>query len=297
MRVLVTGVSGFLGTAVAVELADRSATVVGVSRSAPLLPPGRGVRYAPVDLCAPGPVLASVAEPAPDTLVHLATAFTTETRSEVAAARDAAMWATLAGALAGVRRVVIASTELGHYGRRSLSAYQQGYVAAKEQLELAALAFHQETGVPVAIHRFPHLAGATELARDRRRARLVAKLLRSAAGAEPAPVEIYVPAATRMRFLHVREAAAVLADRAATARGFTVAECGPEAVTVDFAELVEVVERVVGTPPDIRWKHGAPTGPATLDEARAEVLVGMFRDTYARSGLDEDPTPVPAGAA
>ncbi|MGH3698382.1 MAG: NAD-dependent epimerase/dehydratase family protein [Pseudonocardiaceae bacterium] len=39
---MVTGVSGFLGLAVALELLEQGHEVLGVSRSSPVVPPGAG---------------------------------------------------------------------------------------------------------------------------------------------------------------------------------------------------------------------------------------------------------------
>jgi nucleoside-diphosphate-sugar epimerase len=279
MPVVVTGTSGFLGRAVTSELAERGLVVTGVSRSTPDLTTAGDFDFRAVDLCEESAVRAVLAEVRPRALVHLATSFTSGADHREAEQLDYRMWRNLAAAATSVDRVVIASTELCRTDTAHLSAAQRVYVASKCRLERMALDFCQRTGTPALLYRLPHLAGATEQVRDKHDARILNRLLRSALGVDPDPVDIYVPASTPLRYLHVRTAAETVADRvAAPMTGFAIQECGTEAVTLTIAELVCLVGRVAGADPAVHWRHGRPGQPGR-GSWRLSKAEQMVRDT------------------
>lgn len=203
---MVTGVSGFLGTAVALELLEQGHEVLGVSRSSPVVPPGARLASTSLDLCDRLAVRAVLRETRPDVLIHLATSFRTGVDHGDAAKQDIQMRRNLTSA--GLfDRVVIASTELGKSVNDQLTTFQQAYVNSKVRLERDALNFYQDTNTPTVLCRFPHLAGATEHVRDRNYSRILNKLLRSAVGDNQSSIDIYVPYQATLRYMHIQTTA------------------------------------------------------------------------------------------
>ncbi|MBV9846805.1 MAG: NAD(P)-dependent oxidoreductase [Kutzneria sp.] len=284
MRVLVTGASGYVGTAVTLEMLDRGIEICGVSRTVPTLPPNNVVEHVQLDLRDCAEVSNSLSQLKPDVLVHLATSFTSGVDVAQALEHDSLMWRNAVQAIPSVRRVVITSTELVNDKRHT--QFQKAYVRSKRRLEAAALRFFQRTNVPVSICRFPHLAGATEYVRDRRPDRILNRLLTSVLDGMHGDVEMYVPYWTQLRYMHVQNAAEMVADRVLTAGGFAIEQCGAEATTIDLSELVQIVSKVAGSPPRVRWRHGSPTGVDGEPTWRLTKIERIVRDTYAVMASD-----------
>lgn len=274
-----TGVSGFLGRAVALELMERGFEVTGVSRTEPALVDGR-LRHVALDLCARASTHRVFAVFRPDVTVHLATTFTSGIPYEEAIRLDCRMWRNLSGVAHQTGRMLIASTELSIQLDDQLTPFQRAYVKSKASLERDALSFYQLTNTPTWACRFPHLAGATEQVGDRHTGRILNKLLLSAVGVSRDPVPIYVAHNARLRYLHVQDAAETLADRAESFTGFGIEECGSEAIEISFGELVHLVERVVGSPPRVEWLHGSPDGEQ-ISGWRLGKAERIVRDTFA----------------
>ncbi|MGH3701319.1 MAG: NAD-dependent epimerase/dehydratase family protein [Pseudonocardiaceae bacterium] len=249
--------------------------------------PGARLASTSLDLCDRVAVRAVLRETRPDVLIHLATSFRTGVEHSDAAKQDTQMWRNLTSA--GLfDRVVIASTELGKSVSDQMTAFQQAYVDSKIRLERDALNFYQDTNTPTVLCRFPHLAGATEHVRDRNYNRILNKLLRPAVSGNQKPIDIYVPYQTTLRYMHVQTASEIIVNRVARFEGFAINECGADAVAIDFAELVHVVDRIVGKTPNVTWSQGAPSGQHVVGGWRLGKAERLVRDTLAWIAEEEE---------
>jgi nucleoside-diphosphate-sugar epimerase len=171
-KVLVTGVSGFIGTPTARELARRGLDVVGVCRRADFALEGARVRRA--DLLDRAQIDALIEEERPDALLHLAWIATPgvyrDAPQNIAWAREG-LYLLERFATRGGTRAVMAGTCFEYDGtcgflREDITPERPDtlYGCAKLSLSVLARAYARQIGLPLAWARLFYLLGERESA-------------------------------------------------------------------------------------------------------------------------------------
>ena len=280
MRALVTGAAGFVGGAVARELALRGNEVVSVYRRATTSTVRSEGQVEVCDLVQPDAVKGLVERVRPQLVFHLASAFPGTTDAAAATSIDTAMVDNILAACDRRTRFVLASTDLILPGEAT-TPFQQAYVRSKLYCESRLFERFQETAAAVSVIRFPRVCGVTDGIADVHDNRILTKLLLSAMGRLPEPVEMVVPDTSTYNFCEIQDAMKVAADMGIGSMpgSFSVSDLQGLSFAIDIFSLVSLVGTAVGKPPKVKWLF-QPSGMVRVDEPTARRIMRVLRDMH-----------------
>lgn len=294
--VLVTGATGFLGSALTSELCDRGARVVALIRDhvpdSPLVRSGTVARINAVrGALEDGTTIErAIGEYEVDTVFHLAAQAIVGVahRNPVGTlkANIEGTWNVLDAARrnGSVRRVIVASSDKA-YGEHDVLPYEEShalrgahpYDVSKSCADLISLSYHRTYGLPVCITRCGNLFGAGDLNFNR----IVPGTIRAVHDSQR-PV-IRSDGSPLRDYIHVRDAvsaylllAEAMGDREILGHAFNFGTAQPLSVLEITRKILELMNR-----PDLE--------PNVLNEARGEILHQYLSSEKARRILGWQP--------
>jgi CDP-glucose 4,6-dehydratase len=300
---LITGIGGFLGSALAKALLEAGATIVGILRDATAIPllEIRGIadrlNLVRGSITESGLVERAVNEYEVDTVFHLAAQALVRVanRSPVSTFESniAGTWQVLEAvrALPSVERVVVASSDKAYgvqpvlpYTEHSALAASYPYDASKACADILARSYAVSFGLPVGVLRCANIYGAGDL----NWSRLIPGTIRSALLGE-APV-IRSDGTPERDYLYLDDAVDAylrLADHLPDARGEAFNAGTGKAVSV--LKLVKQILTAVGTDlsPQILGEANREIDRQFLDSTKANKLLEWMPKTDLEEGLQK----------
>jgi CDP-glucose 4,6-dehydratase len=293
-RVLVTGIGGLVGSALAKRLVEEGADVVGVVRDSPgkRMLELRGIAHQVAvvsgSLADPGLAQRAVNEYEVDTVFHLAAQALVgvANRSPISTFESniLATWQVLEAARLGmtVERVVVASSDKA-YGNQKVLPYTEStplgglypYDASKACADILARSYAATYGVPIAVARCANIYGPGDL----NWSRLIPGTIRSAlSGEDPIIRSDGTPERDYIYLDDAVDAYLKLADAIPGATG--LAFNFGTGTSISALEVVELILRVVDT---------EALEPRVLAEASGEIDRQCLDSTLAHKNLGWQP--------